>query len=212
MCYEETRELSDHQLLEELLGGLRHRRRALAREVLALAGHPAALRRLGQVELRQMGLSTQEAARLVSAFELGRRSLFDPPFAGALDNPTAAYHYVAQDLLGMERECFVVVVLDIRNRPLLKARIAESSVDACPVDPREVFLPAVRQRGSGILVAHNHPSGDPSPSEEDLALTRRLLRAGELLGIILLDHIIVGAGASFVSLADRHLLGARVAP
>jgi len=117
---------------------------------------------------------------------------------------------VARELAGSERECFVVVVLDIKNRPRHVSTVFVGSVDACPVDPREVFTPALRERGSAILVAHNHPSGDPTPSPEDLILTERLVEAGATLGIPVLDHIVVGrrkdGGPRFVSMAERGLL------
>jgi DNA repair protein RadC len=85
--------------------------------------------------------------------------------------------------------------------------VAEGAVDLCPVDPREVFGAALRERGSAVVIAHNHPSGDPEPSPEDIALTKRLAQAGAVLGVPVLDHIIVGsANGLFVSLAERGFL------
>jgi len=88
-------------------------------------------------------------------------------------------------------EKFVVIPLDAQNKPLGLAVAGQGSVDSCPVDPREVFRPALLVGASGVIVAHNHPSGDTRPSSEDLALTERLVKCGRLLGLPVLDHLIV---------------------
>ena len=128
----------------------------------------------------------------------------------AVREPGDAYRCVARHFNGMERESFVVVVLDVKNRPRHVATVAQGSVDICLVDPREVFAVAIRERGTAVLVAHNHPSGDPEPSGEDLLLTERLAEGGVILGIPVLDHIIVGRKTAqnngYVSLAERGLM------
>jgi DNA repair protein RadC len=110
-------------------------------------------------------------------------------------NPKAAYDLVRPLVKDADREQFYAVYLNTRNHVLAVELVSVGSVNASIVHPREVFKGAIALSAASLLVAHNHPSGDPAPSEEDLALTRRLREAGELLGIPLLDHVIVGEGA-----------------
>ena len=163
------------------------------------------------------GLGPEEATRLGACLELGRRASIPPSDGRAVHQPRDAFDCVAAQFAGEERERFVVVVLDVKNRPRHLRVISEGAIDVCPVDPREVFAVALRERGSAILVAHNHPSGDATPSTEDVALTERLAAAGTLLGIPLLDHIIVGrltdaAEPRFTSLAEQGVIGRRLGP
>lgn len=101
-----------------------------------------------------------------------------------------------------EKEHFVALYLNSSNVPLLLEIVSIGTLDQCPVHPREVFCPAVRVRAASVLVAHNHPSGDPSPSPEDIGVTSRLINAGKLLGIELLDHVVI-AGESWVSIREH---------
>ncbi len=168
---------------------------------------------MGAAELEAAGFSMAAARRVLGAFELGRRARTNKTPPPAMASPEDAYACVAPLLDDAAHEHFVVVVLDVRNRPRHVVRVAMGSVDRCAVDPREVFAPAIREHGSAVVVAHNHPSGDPTPSFEDIALTQRLARAGELLGLPVLDHIIVGSGPfvrqskQYVSLAEMGILG-----
>lgn len=122
--------------------------------------------------------------------------------------PADIYKVIAKHLGAVEVEHFVVVVLDVRNRPLRIETIGKGSVDKCHVDPRDVFRIAIRENGCAVIVAHNHPSGDPSPSPDDVTLTRKLVRCGEILGMPVLDHIILATGRfakankRYVSMAD----------
>jgi DNA repair protein RadC len=174
----------------------------------------AALARLRVPELVARGFTRGDAEAVVAAFEVGRRIGGPMPVRKALDDPEAAFAFLARQLVHEEREVVLAVVLDVRNRPTHVAKVALGGVDHCAIDPREVFVPAVRERGSAVLLAHNHPSGEAAPSREDIALTRRLVEAGALLGLPLLDHLIVaGAGApegapKFVSLASLGLVAA----
>lgn len=203
--------VADTELVISLLSGSRQRRTEIVESLLGDACSVWGLSRLSIQTLGQHGLSRVEALRLKAGLELGRRAAAEPIPHHAVHEPGDAYRCVAPSFAGEERERFVVVVLDIKNRPRHVSTVAEGSVDLCPVDPREVFATALRERGSAVLVAHNHPSGDPNPSREDLELTERLVKAGTLLGIPVLDHIIVGrvrerADESYVSLAERGLM------
>lgn len=207
--------LTDAELLTLALGAGSKRRTRLHRLVHELCPLWKLFGR-GQHELRALGLSAVEAQRLLAAVELGRRVTRTVPDRRALLAPEDAYRCVAGELEHLEREQFIVVVLDVRNRPRHIACVATGSIDHCSVDPREVFAPAVRERASAVLLAHNHPSGDPTPSREDVTLTARLTQAGELLGVPVLDHIIVASAFEgvehaprFVSMAERGLIARR---
>jgi DNA repair protein RadC len=97
----------------------------------------------------------------------------------------------------LRQEIFWALLLDAKHRKLREVRIAEGSLTAALVHPREVFAPAVRESAAALVLVHNHPSGDPSPSPEDRQITRRLREAGELVGVRVLDHVIVGADAHY---------------
>jgi DNA repair protein RadC len=211
LAYSGADRLADLELVAAVLSGDEAKRRQRAESLLAEVGSLWGLLRIGVEALTELGLSPSEALRLSAALELGRRALIEPATRTAVREPIDAYRCVAPLLLGTPRERFLVVVLDVKNRPRHVACVTEGSVDTCPVDPREVFGPALRERGSAVLVAHNHPSGDPTPSAEDLALTERLAQAGQVVGVPLLDHIIVGStlaegNVRYVSLAERGLM------
>ena len=116
-----------------------------------------------------------------------------------------AYRRLKAGLALLSQEVFAVLALDGKHRVLCSRRVAQGSATSVEVHPREVFGPLIREGAAAAIVAHNHPSGDPEPSAEDRVLTSRLARAGELLGIPLLDHLVVGAGG-YVSMAERGLL------
>jgi len=192
-------------VIGRVLEGPAGRRLERAAALVSRIGGPTQLRRAGFAELREMGLGAVEARRLKAALELGAMAVeLGAPRRAALRAPADAYDCVAPYLRDHERERFIVVVLDVKNRPRHVEVVGEGAVDACPVDPREVFRAALRERGSSVLLAHNHPSGDPTPSREDLRLTRQLADAARLLDLRIHDHIIVGNGTDrWVSLAQR---------
>jgi DNA repair protein RadC len=141
-----------------------------------------------------------------AAVELGRRIVSTPwPRGVRLRTSREVYDALAPRLRDLRREVFLVILLDGRNRRMDEVRVSEGSLSASIVHPREVFLPAVRASAAALIVAHNHPSGDPRPSPEDREVTWRLSEAGELLGIRLLDHLIVGETA-YWSFADEGAL------
>jgi DNA repair protein RadC len=113
-----------------------------------------------------------------------------------------AYEAIGASLARRTQERFWVVALDARNRPLSRHLVAQGSLASCMVHPREVFAPLVRRRAAAAILVHNHPSGDPTPSPEDERLTERLVEAGRLLGIPVLDHLVV-AREGYYSLRDE---------
>ena len=178
--------LSDGELLE-LVGG--------AGTAVALDGEPHWSRYSADEWAARRGSGRDGAARLAAAFELGRRAERarhdDEPI---IDGPERAALWLAPHLRGERQECFVALLLDGRHRVRRFELVARGTLTASLVHPREVFGPALREAAAAVLVAHNHPSGDPSPSAEDHAVTRRLGRAARLLGVPLLDHLVLGGG------------------
>jgi len=152
-------------------------------------------------ELSQInGIGLAKATQLKAAFDLGRRLEGGSCEGKAqVKSPEDVLSVVAGMLKGKKREHFLTLLLDTRNRLIRVATISMGSLDSSIVHPREVFKEAISASAASVIFVHNHPSGDPEPSEDDMELTRRLVEAGKLLGILVLDHVIVGDG-TFVSL------------
>lgn len=182
----------------------------VARQLLCRAGGLARIARLGEAELcAAPGIGPVRARRLQALMGLARRLAERPiPRGVTVDEPRAVYESVRARMGRAEQELFVVVLLDSRLRKLAEVEVCRGGRNAVSVLPRDVFEPALREGASAVILVHNHPSGDPTPSQEDLALTERLAAAGELLGIAVRDHVVVGDGR-FASLAELgHLPGA----
>ena len=155
-------------------------------------------------------LGAAAGAQLLAAIELGRRVQRSAEKRPKLKTPKEIYRYLSPALAAQRREEFHVLSFNSRNVLLRDTKVAQGTVNACPVDPREVFASAIAARATAIVLAHNHPSGDPEPSAEDLALTEQIFDGGRLLGIGVLDHVVVGDG-SYVSLLERNLMPRRAA-
>jgi DNA repair protein RadC len=153
------------------------------------------------------GVGQAKAAQLKAALALGRRSLAIPLSTGTRISSSAGlfkhFHPVLRDV---KHELFKVVLLDAKNTVLKETTVSEGSLTLSIVHPREVFTLAVRESAAAVIFVHNHPSGDPTPSQEDRRLTDRLVAAGRLLGIRVLDHLIIG-DSRYVSFADEGWLG-----
>jgi len=176
------------QRLLKTFGGLRGLHRATFSEVEA-----------------QHGLGTAKASQLKAAIELGRRlTLEAPDERPTVSSPADAAALVQYEMQALEKEHLRVFLMDTRNHVMEIVEIYRGSLNASMVRVGEVFTPAVRRNAASILVVHNHPSGDPTPSQEDIALTRSLVQAGKLLNIQVLDHLVIGYG-KFVSLKERGL-------
>jgi DNA repair protein RadC len=157
--------------------------------------------------LRIRGIDSGKAATLLASYELVRRVLdTGPEPATSITTPEQALPYISE-LSGYRKEHFVVLYLDARNCLIAKETVSVGTVDSSLVHPREVFEPAIRHLASGVILAHNHPSGQLEASAEDRAVTRRLGEAAQLLGIDLVDHLIV-AGDRHVSFRQRGWLPA----
>lgn len=152
---------------------------------------------------RVKGIGPRKAQVLVASFDLARR--VGVPEVQPIRGSATAYKMLAPHLILRDQEIFVVVALNAKHKVLAIREVARGSVSSVEVHPREVFSVCVRETASACIVSHNHPSGDPEPSQADINLTKRLSQAGDLLGISLLDHIVV-SNEKYVSLADRRLM------
>jgi DNA repair protein RadC len=157
------------------------------------SGGLASLGAASQEELRAVrGVGPAKSASLIAAVELGRRMASRELKKGDLIRGARDVHrHFHQRMRGQRKEEFMVLLLDGRNRVMSESQISKGTLTASLVHPREVFRPAIRAAAAGIVLVHNHPSGDPSPSREDLSVTRRLMDAGKVVGIPIIDHVVV---------------------
>jgi DNA repair protein RadC len=201
--------LADAELVALQLGTGRRGRSALdlARDLLAAYGSLGELAARDPAELAgPAGLGPARAARLAGAFELGRRlRARTPGQRTVLSSPAAVYAAFAPLMEDLTHEVFRVALLDAQNGLLRDRVVSTGTLSASLVHPREVFKPAILESAAAIILLHNHPSGDPTPSREDVRLTRQLAECAQLLDLRLHDHVIVGRGR-YVSLAERGLL------
>ena len=201
--------LTEAELLGILLGKGTTKKTAvdLARELLDRYESLQKLFSRSPSELTKVkGIGSAKAAVLLAAFELVRRiqsqkSVDRPLFKRSSD---VVKHYLPL-MRDLRKEVFKVLLLNRANRFIREVSISEGTLDASIVHPRDVFREALLEPATGIILIHNHPSGNPSPSEEDLRITKQLVDAGRLLGIKIYDHIIL-AGEDYRSLADEGLL------
>lgn len=188
--------LGDNELVAVLLGaGLRDRDAlAVAAHLLAAVGGVSGIGRHAAERLtRAPGVGPTRAARLLAAVELGRRALAGPArIRPRLASPSAVGGYLLPDHGGHPEERFGVLLLDTKHRAIRAVPISRGTLDASLVHPREVFRAAADHAAAAVVLFHNHPSGDPAPSVDDVHLTRRLVEAGELMGIAVLDHVVLG--------------------
>jgi DNA repair protein RadC len=152
------------------------------------------------------GLGLAKAAEIQAAIEFGHRlALFTDDDRPAIGGPQDVANLIMPELRYIKKETLKSLLLDTKNRVIGIKTVSIGDLSSSIVHPREVFKDAVTASAASIIVAHNHPSGDPTPSREDVAVTKRLMEAGEIMGIELLDHIVVGDG-NFVSLKEKGLI------
>jgi DNA repair protein RadC len=195
------------ELLAAVIGG--SQQIEIAHALLATFENLGNLVRASTQELEAIvGLGTAGAARLKAALELGRRMLLDVPEDRLIvRSVTDAASLLIPEMAHLEQEHFRVLYLDTRNRLLDSETLYVGSLNATHIRVGEVFRGAIKRNCAAIIVAHNHPSTDPSPSPDDLEVTRQLIAAGDLVGIDVLDHLIVGGHQRFVSLREQGLGG-----
>jgi len=178
----------------------------VAQRLLVKFGGLGGLARASTSELcAEKGLGEAKVAQLKAAFELGRRLLVESPDERpTITSPADAANLLLGEMGLLEQESMRVILLDTRNRVQAIQTVYQGSLNTTMVRVSELFREAVRANCAAIIVAHNHPSGDPSPSPEDVAITKDIVAAGKLLNIDVLDHLVIGR-QSFVSLKERGL-------
>ena len=193
------RVLSDTELVAVLLGGTKGANSTEKAAAALLDKAPLAeIAWASPEELEQIpGIGPTRAAALAAAFELGRRGAWAPPRRGERCLDPARVYELLRHAAHAEREGFYIILLDVRGRLVKSAQIAEGSISACPVSPRDVLKEVIRSGAHSVVFAHNHPSGDCSPSPEDVDLTERLRAAAELVGVVARDHVIIGSSGYY---------------
>lgn len=202
-------ELTDEQLVAAVIREGTGARRALdlSADLLREKGGLSELADASWIDLLRFGgVGPARAAALLAAFELGRRALARPANGERLSS-SAQVHGTFWPMLACERvEVFCCAMVDAKLRLMRAQVISKGTLTASIVHPRDAYRPAVRAAASGVIFAHNHPSGDPLPSDEDMRITGRLEEVGGILGIPLLDHVVIGSDGSYYSFADAGVL------
>jgi DNA repair protein RadC len=174
-----------------------------ASEILASLGGLEALAFASESDLAAIAVPRNRARLVRAAFELARQSIgCRPPIGERLAGASEVWTHMRARLSGAPVEEFWAIAMDVRHRVVMDSMIARGSLTGVEVHPRDVFRALIRAGAAAVIFAHNHPSGDPAPSRQDIELTVRLREVGEMCGIPVLDHVIVGA-AGYTSLAER---------
>ncbi|MFB5678520.1 DNA repair protein RadC [Paenibacillus terreus] len=179
----------------------------VAHRVLQTAGSLRQLVDLSVSEFTQIkGIGLAKAIQLKAGMELGRRLVLARHMESpVIKSPRDVSDMLSEQLRYLQKEHFVCLFLNTKNHVIARETLSIGSLNAAVVHPREVFRAAIKCSSASIICAHNHPSGDPTPSTEDIQLTRRLVEAGNIVGIDVLDHIIIGDG-KYVSLKEQGLI------
>ncbi len=179
----------------------------LARQVLMHFDSLEAIEGAAPAEFRDIkGMGSAKIAQIKAAFELGRRLLqtgmeagTEPPgFRSSRD----VYDYYRPRFYGLKKERFLCALLDTKNRVFRETIVSEGTLNASLVHPREVFRQAIKEAAASVLFVHNHPSGDPHPSQDDIRITSRLVETGRIIGITVIDHIVIADGM-YISLMEK---------
>jgi DNA repair protein RadC len=177
-----------------------------AQELICRFGFPQGLLNASISELCQVsGIGPARAVQIKAALELGRRSMLERQDERyRITAPADAASLLLNEMNGLEQEHLVVITLDTKNRVLSQETLYVGNVKTSLIRVAEVFRPAIRQNAPAIIISHNHPSGDPDPSPEDVRVTRQIVEAGRLLDIDVLDHLVIG-DHRYISLKERGL-------
>jgi len=198
--------LTDAELLAILLrvGVAGENAVQVGQRLLSDLGGISGLHRAGYEEVcSQHGIGPAKAAQIKAAIELGRRlTVHAPEERPTIHSPAEAAELVRYEMSALEQEELRVVLLDTRNHVVHIETVYRGSLNSSQVRVCELFRPAIRRNAAALIVVHNHPSGDPTPSPDDAAVTRAIVQAGKLLDIDVLDHLVIGQGR-YVSLKER---------
>lgn len=201
--------LSDAELLAIILrtGSKNHTAISLAHQIIK--DHKQGIRYLYTATVEEIssikGIGIAKATQIKAAIELGRRLSMESLIKCSIKSPLDVVDYLMEEMRYSMEENFNVVLLDTKNKVISVENITKGIVNASLVHPREVFKVAIRKNSTSMILAHNHPSGDPTPSKEDRSITKRLVKTGEIVGIHVLDHIIIGDG-NYLSFKEMDML------
>nr|MDA8079097.1 DNA repair protein RadC [Nitrospiraceae bacterium] len=203
--------LSDAQLIAIILrtGGNGKSALDLAMELLDTFGTMERIEQATTTECCGIrGLGKAKVAQLKAGLEMGRRLLRATASRGPFfTSGREVYAYFHPKMKGLKKEVFCCALLDVKNRLMVETQVSEGTLTSSLIHPREAFRTAVREAAASVIFVHNHPSGDPSPSREDVLITERLESAGDALGIRVLDHVIIGDG-QYASMLEKGYLKA----
>jgi len=208
MLAEGEHSLSDTELLAIIIGNGTSNLSALdlARHILAQHGSLRHIKEASLEELMQHpGIGPAKAVNIKAAMEIGRRISLDVRNKMSIKSPEDVKNMVMEDMRYLDREYFRVMYLDRKGGLLSMEDVSIGGLHSALVHPREGFKPAIKKSAASIILVHNHPSGDPSPSREDLELTASLIEAGKHLGIEILDHIVIGE-STYCSMRSQQLI------
>jgi len=204
--------LSDAELIAVLIrtGTPTESALLLAQRILKGDGARSGLRYIVDASIEELstikGIGPAKSVQIKAAVELGRRiSSFNRGRQNAITSPQDVEDLLMEEMRFLEKEYLKAILLDTKNQVISIENISVGSLNASIVHPREFFNPAIRRSSASIILAHNHPSGDPTPSREDIGVTERLVKAGKILGIGVVDHVIFGNGI-FVSLKEKGVI------
>ncbi len=202
--------LSARELIAILVGSGTEGRSAFEVAGDLLRAAEGSLRRLASATATELervtGVGPAVSARVTAALELGRRLAREgPQERGRINGPQDVYERCAPALRDLPQEEFRVLLLNVQHAVLRELPVTRGTLDASVVHPREVFRAAIADSAAALILTHNHPSGDPAPSPDDLAVTRQLVEAGAVLGIPIVDHVIIGDGR-YVSFVEAGLI------
>jgi len=179
----------------------------IAQELLAKFGNVKAIGQATIEELSQIkGIGLAKAAQIKACFELGKREDLEPELKHFdIKDPEAVVKAIRASIQDKAKEHFKLILLNPRNKIIGISTISVGTLNASLVHPREVFKDAIKHSAASVVLAHNHPSGDPEPSEDDLKITKKLVESGTILGIEVIDHIVIGKN-NFCSFKERGLI------
>lgn len=211
LCRYGSNGLTDAEILAILIGTGSREETALdlAAKLINSIKNEGGLRALLDMTVEELsmfrGMGTAKACKVLAAAELARRIVNSGDTGTVIRSPEDAAGYLMQDMRYLKREHFKVMLLNIKNHVLSLEDVSVGSLSTSIVHPREIFKMPIKKSAAAILLAHNHPSGDPTPSQEDINITRRIYEAGKIIGIDVLDHIIIGDGR-FASLKEKGII------
>lgn len=204
--------LSDAELLAVLIrtGTAAESALILAQRILKGDGSKSGLAYIADASIEELskikGIGLAKSVQIKAAVELGRRiSSYTQRDIITINTPKDVKNLVMGEMRFLEKEHFRVILLNIKNQLISIEDISVGSLNSSIVHPREVFKPAIKRSSASMILVHNHPSGDPTPSVEDIDITKRLIEAGKILGIEVLDHVIIGNG-NYISIKEKGII------